>query len=126
MVRKKHICGEKSCSVVLVKYPGFPDVAFRRFIVSSLWAPQAWCRPFSGLCQGVNLVYSDARAYIYNVSPSFLPFFPFKKYALKHIYQSASYEKVHVNPQKKLVYILQMSVKALLLHPLSGTKAAMF
>ncbi|MCM1957754.1 hypothetical protein NCY79_18215, partial [Bacteroides uniformis] len=87
---------------------------------------QAWCRPFSGLCQGVNLVYSDARAYIYNVSPSFLPFFPFKKYALKHIYQSASYEKVHVNPQKKLVYILQMSVKALLLHPLSGTKAAMF
>ena len=50
----------------------------------------------------------------------------FKKYALKHIYQSASYEKVHVNPQKKLVYILQMSVKALLLHPLSGTKAAMF
>jgi len=45
------------------------------------------------------------------VSLSFLPFFPFKKYALKHIYQSASYEKVHVNPQKKLVYILQMSVK---------------
>ena len=39
---------------------------------------------------------------------------------------TASYEKVHVNPQKKLVYILQMSVKALLLHPLSGTKAAMF
>jgi hypothetical protein len=47
-------------------------------------------------------------------------------FPLKHIYQSASYEKVHVNPQKKLVYILQMSVKALLLHPLSGTKAAMF
>ena len=66
------------------------------------------------------------RARIYNVSPSFLPSFSFKKYALKHIYQSASYEKVYVNPQKKLVYILQMSVKALLLHPLSGTKAAMF
>ena len=101
-------------------FEGFADIyRFRR-------DSQAWCRPFSGLCQGVNLVYSDARAYIYNVSLSFLPFFPFKKYALKHIYQSASYEKVHVNTQKKLVYILQMSVKALLLHPLSGTKAAMF
>ncbi len=54
------------------------------------------------------------RARIYIMCPlSFLPFFPFKKYALKHIYQSASYEKIHVNPQKKLVYILQMSVKAL-------------
>ena len=38
-----------------------------------------WCRPFCDLCQGVNLVYSDARAYIYNVSLSFLPSFPFKK-----------------------------------------------
>ena len=66
------------------------------------------------------------RAYIYNVSLPFLIPVSFKKHALKHIYQSASYEKVHVNPQKKLVYILQMSVKALLLHPLSGTKAAMF
>ena len=71
------------------------------------------------------MVYSNARAYIYNVSPFLLPSFPFKKYALKHIYQSVSYEKVHVNPQKKLVYILQMSLKAILLHPLSGTKAAM-
>lgn len=65
-----------------------------------------------------------ARIYIMYPLPSGLPF-PFKKYALKHIYQSASYEKVHVNPQKKSVYILQMSIKALLLHPLSGTKAAM-
>jgi len=72
------------------------------------------------------MVYFDARAYIYNVSPSFRPPFSFKKYALKHVCQSAGYEKVHVNPQKKLVYILQMSVKGLLLHPLSGTKAAMF
>ena len=66
-----------------------------------------------------------ARIYIMCPLPSCLSF-PLKKHALKHIYQSASYEKVHVNPQKKLVYILQMSVKALLLHPLSGTKAAMF
>ena len=65
-----------------------------------------------------------SRSYIYNVFLTFLYSFSFKDYALKHIWQSVFYGKVFKNPQKKLVYILQMSLKALLLHPLSGTRAA--
>jgi hypothetical protein len=41
------------------------------------------------------------RAYIYNVSLPFLIPVSFKKHALKHIYQSVSYEKVHGISQKK-------------------------
>ena len=65
------------------------------------------------------------RAYIYYVSP-FLPFFlTLKKDALQPLSQSAGYGKVSYFLQKSFLYILAVSIKALLLHPLSGTKAAM-
>ena len=66
-----------------------------------------------------------ARVYIYNVYFPFPLSLPFKKHVVKHLYQSASYEKVSGNIKKSPSYILRMSLKGLLLHPLSGTEAAM-
>lgn len=57
------------------------------------------------------------------------PFFPssltLKKHVLQPLSQSAGYGKVSYFFQKSFLYILAVSIKALLLHPLSGTKAAM-
>ena len=57
------------------------------------------------------------------------PFFPssltLKKHVLQPLSQSAGYGKVSYFLQKSFLYILAVSIKALLLHPLSGTKAAM-
>lgn len=65
------------------------------------------------------------RAYIYNVSPFFPSSLTLKKDALQPLSQSAGYGKVSYFFQKSFLYILAVSIKALLLHPLSGTKAAM-
>ena len=62
--------------------------------------------------------------YIY-VSPFFPSFLTLKKDALQPLSQSAGYGKVSYFLQKSFLYILAVSIKALLLHPLSGTKAAM-
>ena len=43
---------------------------------------------------------------------SFLPFFPFKKHALKHIYQSASYEKVQ-DVYKRQIFLTAASRRSL-------------
>ena len=65
-----------------------------------------------------------ARAYIYNVSSSVTAHTPLEKYAIKHLSVSASYKKVRIKVQKSSKYIWCVYVNALLLHPLSGTKAA--
>ena len=62
--------------------------------------------------------------YIY-VSPFFPFFLTLKKDALQPLSQSAGYGKVSYFLQKSFLYILAVSIKALLLHPLSGTRAAM-
>ena len=116
------ICLSEYDTFVLFLYVVFPPVFSRSFsffcilidcICSSLPSPFPFC---SSLC---------ARVYIYNVCLSFPLFLPFKKHVVKHIYQSVSYEKVSVNIKKSPSYILRMSLKGLLLHPLSGTEAAM-
>ena len=65
------------------------------------------------------------RAYIYNVSSFFPSSLTLKKDALQPLSQSAGYGKVSYFLQKSFLYILAVSIKALLLHPLSGTRAAM-